>query len=192
MTAFVVTIHPSPALSIRQEPFMKTASLARATIGALALTVLAGCGGTATFTIDEDFTINGTGSVDDTQHVSLPDVAGDAWDHRDKIKDAKITAATAVITFVYGDNTAVTVSGQSSLTHAGQDVVFASGTNVPVALATVHTAQNLDETADIIKKALKGDGQLDITTDATPTPGGAVTHIDVKVLIDVEVEWSLF
>src|SRR5512144_3035910 len=112
---------------------MKTASLARASFGALALSVLAGCGGTATFTIEEKFTIDGTGNIDETSNINLADLAGDAWDHRDKIKDAKITAATAVVTQEYDSNTAETVSGSVTLSRGSQAVTFAEGTNVAIA-----------------------------------------------------------
>jgi len=171
---------------------MTTASLARASFGALALTVLAGCGGTANFTIDEVFTINGTGEQTDTIDINLATLAGDAWDHRDKIKDGKITAATAVIETVIEGNTAETVSGEARVVRPGQSVVFASGTNLPVVVGTAHAAQNLDATADVILDALDGDGTLAVTYTATPTPGGAATRMTVRVLIDVEVEWKLF
>jgi len=173
---------------------MKTASLARASIGALALTVLAGCGGTATFTIEETFTIDGVGNIDETLNINLADLAGDAWDHRDKIKDAKITAATAIVTEEYGNNTADTVSGAVTLSGAGGAVTFAEGTNVAIADNAVYAVENgnLGPLADTIKSSLKGNGQMELTTLGTVAPGGAATHIDVTVLIDVEVEWSVF
>jgi outer membrane murein-binding lipoprotein Lpp len=171
---------------------MKITAYARATLGALALSVLAGCSGTTNFTISEELVINGLGSQTDTIDVSLSQVAGDAWKHRDKIKDAKITAATAVIRQVFtDDNTATSVAGSASLTGTGGTATFASGT-AAVAVGSTHAAQNLDATGDILKKALKGDGNVQVAYTAAPTPPGAKTHIKVEVLIDVEVDWSVF
>jgi len=179
---------------------MKTPSLARATVGALALSVLAGCNGTKTFTIEETLTINGSGPSVSTNVINLAEVADGAWDHRDKITSAKITACTAVVSKVYTGaeppaNETTSVTGSVSLTLGGETVVFASGTNVAVGLGAVYVVDDaaLKGTASLIKKALKGDGMLEVSTDASPTAPAtdATTHIDVKVLMDVEVEWSV-
>jgi hypothetical protein len=174
---------------------MKIASLVRAPVGALALTLLAGCSGTASFTIDETYEINGVGPVDSTKTLSLSQIAGDAWDQRKRIKDAKITGATGFIRKVYttpDPNDAQTASGTSTLSRGGQTVTVASGTDIPIAVNTWLSASDLDGTASMIKDALKGDGILDLTTSAAPAPGGSRVHIDVQVIIDVEVEWSVF
>jgi hypothetical protein len=155
--------------------------------------VLAGCGGTTNFTVKEDIEINGTGSATSSVPVNLADLAGDAWKHRDKISDAKITSAVATIKTVHSDNTATAVAGEAAIARNGDSATFAAGTvGPPLTVGLVHSAQNLDATASILKAALKDDGQLDVSYTATPTPGGAKTHLTVTVLIDVEVEWSLF
>jgi hypothetical protein len=172
---------------------MNVTAYARATLGALALSVLAGCGGTTNFTISEDIEINGTGAATNSIDVSMSQIAGDAWKHRDKIKDAKITSATATIKTVHTDNTATSVAGEAAIERAGASSTFAAGTvGPPLSVGLNHPAQNLDATAKILKDALKGDGNLAVSYTATPTPAGAKTHITVTVLIDVEVEWSLF
>ncbi|MFT3914200.1 MAG: hypothetical protein QM704_08790 [Anaeromyxobacteraceae bacterium] len=170
---------------------MKLTAIARAALGALALSFVAGCSGTQSFTISEQIEVNGTGAATNSVAVNLKDIAGDAWKYRNKIKDATITSATAVIRQVHGDNTATSVAGDAKLTGASGNVTFAAGT-ATVAVGSVHAAQNLDQTATILKNALKGDGALTVAYTATPTPGGAKTHITVEVLIDVEVEWSAF
>jgi hypothetical protein len=172
---------------------MNVTAYARATLGALALSVLAGCGGTTNFTVEEDLVINGTGAATDDLDINLADLAGDAWKHRDKIKDAKITSAIATIKTVHNDNTATSVTGAATVERGTDTATFASGVaGPPLTVGLVHPAQNLSETAKIIKAALKDDGLLTISYTATPTPPGAVTHLTVTVLIDVEVEWSLF
>ncbi len=150
-----------------------------------------GCSGTQSFTISEMIEVNGTGAATNSVAVNLKDIAGDAWKYRNKVKDANITSATAVIRQVHGDNTATSVAGSASLAGGGQSAVFVSG-NANVAVGTVQQGQNLDTTGGIIKSALKNDGALSVSYTATPTPAGAKTHITVEVLIDVEVEWSAF
>jgi len=172
---------------------MNLTAYARATLGALALSVLAGCGGTTNFTVEEDIEINGTGGATSSLDVNLADLAGDAWKHRDKIKDAKITSAVATILNVHGDNTATAVTGEAAIARNGSESTFAAGTvGPPLSVGLTHPAQNLDATAKILKDALKDDGLLSVSYTATPSVAGAKTHLTVRVLIDVEVEWSLF
>jgi hypothetical protein len=172
---------------------MMTASLARATVGAIALSVLAGCGGSADFTISETFEINGVGPTDSTQTVNLAEIAGDAWDQRSHIKDAKIKSATGYIRKIYSDNEAATATGEATISRGSATAVVAEATTpIAIDLTTWLAAKDLDGTASIVKDALKGDGILTLVTDATPAPAGSRVHIDVEVVIDVSVDWSLF
>lgn len=171
---------------------MTIATLPRATFGALALAVLAGCGGSTDFTIRETFEIDGIDGGDSDLTISLADIAGDAWDHRDKINDAKIKSAVGTITVVHPDNTAASASGSATINRpGGAEVTVASTPSVAIAVGSWLAAEDLDGTARVIKDALKGDGQLEVHTNAVST-GGSLVHIDVEVVIDVEVEWSLF
>jgi len=175
---------------------MKTTMLARAAVGALALATIAGCNQKSSFTLSETFEINGTGSDDSTMNVNLADIAGNAWDQRKHVKDATITSAVGYIRKVYADDDATQATGYATIARpSGTPVTAAEATSAsPVAISTTAwlAAKDLDGTAAVIKDALKGDGALTLVTHADATGGTGHVHIDVEVVIDVEVSWSLF
>ena len=178
---------------------MKTAQIARAAVGALALSVLAACGSSTDFTVKADFTIGpGTTLLTDTATINLATMAGDAWDQRKHITDARITSAIATITQVYEDQTAdpLTASGSATMARSetGPTVTVAEQIT-PLDITQVGNwlaAKDLDGASSMIKDALKGDGKLVFKTDAAQTPGDANVHIDVQVVLTVEAKWSLF
>lgn len=175
---------------------MKTTLLARAAVGALALATISGCGGKTSFTISETFTIDGTGSDDSTLNINLADIAGDAWDQRKHVNDATITSAVGYIRNVYSDNDATEATGHATIARpGGTPVTAAEATSAsPVQISTTAwlAAKDLDGTASVIKDALKGDGALTLVTHADATGGTGHVHIDVEVIIEVDVKWSLF
>ena len=167
----------------------------RLTLAALAtagIAALTGCPG-GNYTISKTFSIDGTGNVVSTLPVDLKTDAPDAWDLRDKIKKVKVNGVSGTIVAVRAGNTTQAVSGDVLVSRAGSTpAVAAQGTNVPVALGTYQTAHDLDGTVGVIEAALDDDGTFTIQTEATPTPANGVTHIDVRVDIDLHIDGKLF
>jgi hypothetical protein len=157
--------------------------------GIAALALLAACGGDTDFTITQDYHVSGAG-ISEARRVNLADEAGDAWDHRDKIKDVTLRSATATITAVNPGNTAPSGSVEGSVARPGQTpatVVDATGT---IAVGTEVAGQNLGAASDVLKDALKGDGAIDLEVDAAPASGTA--DFEVRLVLEVRAEWSLF
>jgi len=168
--------------------------LTRLLVGALALATIAGCSGKNDFEIRERYRIQGTGSVSASEDVNLADVAGDAWDHRDKINDVKVTSAVATITAVAPANTApsgtvVAEVGRGS--GAGQESAEVLNGSGAIAVGTRLEGRNLDAASGILKRAIDGDGLLSVQVDAT-IPEGTAADFTVEVVLQVEADWSLF
>jgi hypothetical protein len=167
----------------------------RALLGALALTTVVGCGGSTEFEITRTFQVQGTGTVSASEDVSLRDVAGEAWDQRDKIDDLKVKSAVATVTAVAAPpNTALTGALAGSVSRgSGASLETAEVVNATAAIAvgTTVVGENLGEASGIVKRALEGDGQLSVDVVAE-IPSGTTADFTVEVVMRVEAEWSLF
>jgi hypothetical protein len=167
-----------------------TTGLSRALLGGLALGGLVGCGGSTDFEITETYRIQGTGSIAASEEVRLADVAGEAWDQRDKIDDLNVKSAVATITAVAPTNTAPsgTLVGEVSRGSQSAEVVNGSG---PIQIGTRLEGQNLGPASDLVMDAIEGDGLLSVEVLAT-IPPDTTADFTVQVVMVVEAEWSLW
>jgi hypothetical protein len=163
----------------------------RVAVGALFLTTAAACG------LSHDFEIRETVSVDSAgdstvKAVDLKAIAGDAWSERGKIDTVKVKSAVATITTVDAGNTAPSGSGTASLRRAStpsDSVTFAQGTGLPIVVGNSYGGQNLGDLGGVVKRSLKGDGQLQIVASGAADSG--VAQFEAEIVIKVEVTFNL-
>jgi len=161
-------------------------------IVALLFTAAAGCGLDHTFEIRETVSVDSAGA-ETIQPVDLAAIAGDAWSERKKIDTVKVKSATATITSVGAGNTAPSGGGEASLRRSSDPadaVTFAQASGIPIEVGQSYAAQNLGELSAVIRRGLKGDGQLEIVAARAADSG--VAQFDAEIVVRVEVTFHLF
>jgi hypothetical protein len=173
-----------------------TQRLGRALLCALALAA-AGCGGSTEFTTDRTFQVRGTGTGEPlsfSQDLDLREEAGEAWEQRDHIDDVRIRSAVATITSVAPANTVGTanLAADASRPYAGglESVTLVDAQDVAIAAGTRLDATSLDEASDLLERALESDGRISVVVRAV-VPAGAVADFTMRVVFQVEADWSL-
>jgi hypothetical protein len=174
-----------------------THRISRALLGALALAAAAGCGGSTEFTIERTFQVRGAGTggtLTASQDVDLREEAGEAWTQRDHLDDVRILSAEGTLTAVAPGNTAATgdlAADVSRLYDGGvETVAVLDAQGVPIAVGTRLQATNLDPASDLLERALESDGQVSIAVHAA-VPEGAAADFTVRVVMQVEADWSV-
>ena len=165
--------------------------LARLTTAALPL--LAACSGSTTFEIREVFEVDSTAGISDTREVDLADLAGEAWDHRNRIDAVTVHSATASILAVGAQNEAPNASAEGVLLRGtGENLESARIVDalVPVEVGRSTSGTNLREASRILERALDSDGLVAVELDAAPASGRL--QATVEVVVEVEVEWTPF
>lgn len=160
---------------------------------AAALPLLAACTGTTTFEIREVFEVDSTSGIHDAREVNLADLAGEAWDHRNRIDAVTVRSATATIVAVGPQNDAPNVSAEGTLQRgSGENLDSAQVVDalVPVQVGRSTTGTNLRDASRILERALDSDGVVSVELDAAPSSGRIQATIEVAV--EVGVEWTPF
>jgi hypothetical protein len=170
---------------------MRTAT-SRALFGAFTLTALSACGATTDFEIREIVSVDSAGGAT-IQFVDLRAIAGDAWSERDKIDDVTIKSASATIVEVGLGNTATSGSGTATLRRSSAPTdaaTFAEATDIPIQTGSTYDAVNLSAVSGVVKRALNGDGQIEIVAEGSTSSG--VAQFDAEIVIKVEVKLKPF